>query len=215
MTDTDNVIRAFSADHVVRLTDLSKSQLRYWDRTEFFAPHYASDDRGVPYGRIYSFKDLVGLRTLAVLRKEHKVPLQRLRRLAEKLTNYDQSLWSDLKIYVLGREPHIASVRADYAVNADGQTAPVILLIDIMNDMEEKAEEIRKRSPDQIGKVAKNRYVVRNSWAIAGTRIPTATIRRYIEGGFTVKQILHEYPTLTRADVENAWAHEEGLAHTA
>ena len=69
MGEVVSVIRAFSADHAVRLTGLSMRQLRYWDDTGFFRHRYASEDRRSPYGRVYSFRDIVGLRTLSVLRK--------------------------------------------------------------------------------------------------------------------------------------------------
>ncbi|HEX9903523.1 MAG TPA: MerR family transcriptional regulator, partial [Propylenella sp.] len=98
--DANNVIRAFSAEHVTRLTGLSKGQLRYWDRTGFFRPRFAFEDRSKAFSRIYSFRDLVGLRTLALLRKEHKVSLQHLRKVAEKLSHLKESLWSETVLYV-------------------------------------------------------------------------------------------------------------------
>ncbi len=53
------------------------------------------------------------------------------------------------------------------------------------------------------------------AWVLAGTRIPTGAIRRFAEAGYTVNQILREYPSLTREDVAAALAHEEALAQTA
>ena len=53
MTEEANVIRAFSADHVVRLTGLIHVQLRYWDRTGFFRPEYGPDSPRSPFGRVY------------------------------------------------------------------------------------------------------------------------------------------------------------------
>ena len=51
--------------------------------------------------------------------------------------------------------------------------------------------------------------MLRNAPVIAGTRIPTAAIRRYQEAGYTVEQILAEYPDLTPHDVEAALKYEE------
>ncbi len=65
-----DVFHAFSADQVTKLTGLSKAQLHYWDETGFFSPRYAFENWRSPYSRIYSLKDVVGLRTLSVLRKE-------------------------------------------------------------------------------------------------------------------------------------------------
>ena len=67
-----DVIAALTADHVERLTGLSAGQLREWDKTGFFPPAYAFENRLSPYSRVYSFKDVVGLRTLSILRKTHQ-----------------------------------------------------------------------------------------------------------------------------------------------
>ena len=72
---SEEAIRAFSANHVVHLTGLSHSQLRYWDNTGFFRPRYASENRRSPFGRVYSFQDVVGLRTLGILRKRYGIPV--------------------------------------------------------------------------------------------------------------------------------------------
>ena len=48
MADSNNIIGAFSADHVVRLTGLSRGQLANWDKTGFFSPQYASEHRRDP-----------------------------------------------------------------------------------------------------------------------------------------------------------------------
>ena len=84
MAEITSVIAAFSEASVERLTGLTSAQLRYWDKTGFFAPTYADDDRRTPYSRIYSFKDVVGLRTLGLLRRQHNVSLQHLRQVAKE-----------------------------------------------------------------------------------------------------------------------------------
>ncbi len=70
--------------------------------------------------------------------------------------------------------------------------------------------ELKQRSPHQIGKICKNRFVVRNAATIEGTRIPVATIKRYSEAGFSVSEILDEYPSLTENDIRAALSYEEG-----
>ena len=215
MTDIDNVIRAFSADHVVRLTGLSKGQLAYWDKTGFFAPQYASENRREPYGRVYSFRDVVGLRTLSVLRKRHRISLQRLRKFAESLDNRDTKLWATLKLYVLNRDVYFPDSDADLARNTEGQIAPVLLMQDIIDDVADRARKLSTRAPTQYGHVEKHKFVVRNAPVISGTRIPIAAIKRFHEAGYSVSDILAEYPSLTRQDVLAALEHEERLARSA
>ncbi len=104
--DTENVIRAFSEDHVSRLTGLSKGQLRAWDRSDFFVPHYAYENRRVAYSRVYSFRDVVGLRMIAVLLTEYRVPLREVRRVAVELIRRGYDHWADMKLYVVKRQIH-------------------------------------------------------------------------------------------------------------
>src|SRR5262249_7849130 len=104
MFDLDNIVTAFSAEQVERLTGLSKARLLYWDRIGFFAPSYADDNRRSPYSRIYSFRDVVGLRTLYRLTADFHCSLQHLRKVAETLSHLANDLWSSQVLYVLDRK---------------------------------------------------------------------------------------------------------------
>lgn len=44
---------------------------------------------------------------------------------------------------------------------------------------------------------------------IAGTRIPVDAIKEFADAGYTVPQIMKEYPTLDRRDVEAAISYED------
>src|SRR5208337_1900419 len=161
------VIRAFSAHHVVQLTGLSHGQLSYWDRTEFFKPYYAEGNRRSPYSRVYSFRDVVGLRTIAILRKLYKIPLQQLRRIARDLSQYKDAPWSDLILYVLGkevyfREPDTGSIRG---VRTGQYTH--LALRSIIQDVAAEAEKLKHRTSDQIGRIERHRYVVHRAWVVA------------------------------------------------
>ena len=74
MSIISNVVMAFSEEHVARLTGITVHQLRYWDRTGFFHPAFAADDRKVAFSRVYSFKDVVSLRVLNILRNKYGNP---------------------------------------------------------------------------------------------------------------------------------------------
>ncbi len=75
---------AFSAAHVERLTGLSPAQLRSWDEAGFFKPEMACEDRRRPYSRVYSFRDVVGLRTIGILMRDYKIPLRELKKTAQR-----------------------------------------------------------------------------------------------------------------------------------
>jgi hypothetical protein len=92
--DIGSVIAAFSEDQVERITSLKKGRLRYWARIGFFEPSYIEDDKHVPYSRFYSFRDIVALRTLEMLRVQNNVTLQHLRKVAETLNHLRDDLWT-------------------------------------------------------------------------------------------------------------------------
>src|SRR6478609_9548762 len=95
-------VAAFTADQVCQLTGLTKRQLSYWDHTGFFPSHYADAEGRSPFSRTYDFRDIVGLRTIALLRNKYNVPLQQLRRAGEWLARHHETPWASLIFYVGG-----------------------------------------------------------------------------------------------------------------
>src|SRR5580692_6663613 len=89
----------FTADQVCSLCRISARQLSRWNATGFFKPRYAENEKR-PFNRIYSFRDVVGLRTLGMLRNEHNVPLKELRRIGDELKQTPESDWSKLVFYL-------------------------------------------------------------------------------------------------------------------
>ena len=73
------------------------------DRTKFFAPTYTDENPRSSFSRIYSFKDVVALRTLEMLRVQNGEPLQQLRRVAEKLAELGDELWTSTTLWVLNK----------------------------------------------------------------------------------------------------------------
>jgi uncharacterized protein (DUF433 family) len=198
---------AFTAEHVARLTGLTKRQLGYWDATGFFAPTLVDDHRGRAFGRIYSFRDVVGLRTISLLRKTHRIPLQELRRVGEWLRREHDTPWASLRFGLAGRKVVFADPRAGgrpTEPKGRGQTVLPIALLPIANDMTSAAEKLRERGPEQLGRIIRNRFVVHNAWVVAGTRIPTQAIWNFHAAGFNTDAIIREYPRLSPRDVQAA-----------
>jgi len=215
MLKDKTVIRAFSEEHAAALTGLSRGQLRAWDRAGFFQPNYAFEDRRSAYSRVYSFRDIVGLRTIAVLMKEHRVSLRELRRVADELISRGYDHWADLKLYVLKRKVYFREPGTEKVEGVwDGQYA-MLQVVDVVNDVTDRVKALQKRAPELVGTVEQHKYVVRNTSVIAGTRIPTAAIKRYRDAGYTISQIMKEYPSLKRKDIQAALKHEERLAQSA
>ena len=197
---------AFAADHVCKLTGLSARQLRYWDKTGFFSPALIDEYRQRTFGRIYTFRDLVGLRTIAILRNEHRVPLQELRRVGEWLHRRHDEPWASLEFALKGRAVVFHEPRSGGVVEprGAGQSALPIALQQIANAVSTAASRLRDRSRDQLGQIVRNRYVVHNAWVVSGTRIPTAAIWNFHQAGYSIAAIIKEYPRLGARDVRAA-----------
>ncbi len=203
------VIQAFSEEHVERLTGLTANQLRHWDRTGFFTPSFADENRKAAFSRIYSFRDIASLRVLAILRKKD-VSLQHLRKVSEKLSHLGDDRWIKTTLYVLKKkvvfiEPETEKPREIVS----GQYTFEIRLIDVSADVQKDIDALRRRDDSKIGKVERNRWVAHNAFVIAGTRIPVSAIKNFHDAGYSVAQILKEYPDITDRDVEAAISHAE------
>lgn len=211
-----NIISAFSAEQAERLTGLSLSQLREWDTAGFFQPSYAAENRKSPYSRIYSFEDIVGLRVLSILRNTHRVSLQHLKAVARKLSEYAPQPWSELTLYVLNKEVHFRNPTDGLVQGAvSGQLAVPVPISSVVEDVRARAEQLRHRSSEAVGQVERHRFVVHNEAVVAGTRIPVSTIRSFADAGYSVDEIIREYPSLTREDIEAALSTTAGLTHAA
>lgn len=209
MADDSNVIGAFTEEQAARLSGLKVGRLRYWDKKEFFSPTYRFPDRSRPFSRIYSFKDIVCLRTLAILVNDHKIRLQTLRETLERLLEMDQSRWADQTLYVLGRRVYFQRP-SDQSYEDAGSGQLVLHHIPIrrvIGEVTEAVNKLKRRDPETIGRITKVRNVRGSEAIIEGTRIPVTTIKDFYDEGYTIPEILKEYPTLTERDVRAALRH--------
>lgn len=202
MEGSTNAILALSAEHIERVTGLTARQLAYWDKTGFFKPEYASENRGLPNSRVYSFRDAVGLRTISVLLNAHLVSLPHSKDVARKLATYTDRPWSELRLRVWNR-------RVQFDEPETGATRDVVLgqcillpIIDVIHEVEQRVEKLKTRDQAKIGQFEKHRYISHNKLVIAGTRIPVETILEYVEDGYSTVSILKEFPSLTEADIQ-------------
>jgi DNA-binding transcriptional MerR regulator len=194
---------AFTADQAAELTGLSVNQLRRWDRQGFFRPSLGYENRRSPYSLIYTFRDLVGLRAISRLISEYKVPKRYLRRVSEAL-NRPQDVWAETTLYVLGKQLYLTEPdSADLREPTTGQAAlRHFPLRPIVGEIEDRIKRMSTRTESKIGRTSRSRHVMANSEVVEGTRIPVQTIVEFHREGLTVDQILAEYPSLRREDVQ-------------
>jgi len=206
------VVNAFSADQVVRLTGLTPRQLGYWDRIGFFKPQYAEQGSRSPYSRIYSFKDVVGLRTISILRGKHNVGLPHLKEVAQELSQYSTTPWADIQLKVWKGKVQFDEPDTGKTRGVVDRQYVLLPIISVMDDVQREADKLRHRDVQTIGQISRNRYVAHNLPVVAGTRIPVRAIKRFAEAGYSVAQILSEYPSLTESDVAAALAYDSKAA---
>jgi len=203
---TDNgVIRAFSEEHVERLTRISRRQLQYWDRTGFFSPSLSDAERRRPHSRVYSFRDVMCLKVLNTLRNESRVSLPHLREVKEKLAHLGEDMWAKTTLYVLKRKVNFVNPETELIEEVlTGQVALQIPLEVVQGDMEKRVRSLWERDRQAVGKIQKKRGLASNHAVVAGTRIPVRAIKAFHEAGYTVGQIREQYPLLTEADIKAA-----------
>jgi uncharacterized protein (DUF433 family)/DNA-binding transcriptional MerR regulator len=208
-SQNSNVVSAFTEDHVVRLTGLSRRQLRYWDRTGFFAPSLAYEDCRSPFSRLYSFRDLVCLKIVYALRNEANVSLPHLREVKDKLAHLGEDVWAKTTLYVLNRKVIFHNPETDRKEEVvSGQGILQIPLAVISGDMASAVKALWRREDASIGQIERHRGVAHNQAVIAGTRIPVRSVKAFAEAGYSIDQIMQEYPTLTAEDIRAALAYE-------
>lgn len=209
MSDTNSVIAAFSEDHTSTLTGVTVYQLRYWDRTDFYRPTYAEENRRIAFSRIYSFKDIVALRVLNVLRNQYSVSLPHLREVSERLNHLAENRWTGTKLYVLNKRVIWQETGTPPREIVTGQYVVPMLLGSVIADTERDVKQLNAREDAKHGIIEHSRFVSHNAPVIAGTRITVASIKRFFHAGYTIEQILEEYPDITEKDVKAAIDYDE------
>jgi uncharacterized protein (DUF433 family) len=204
-----NVIAAFSEEQAARLSGVSKFQLRYWDRTNFYVPSYAEENRRMSFSRVYSFKDIVALRVLHVLKNQSGVSLQQLREVGEELAVFgpDPDRWVALDLYVLNKRViwHEPGTDLPQEIESKQYVVPTLSLIKVIADTKRDIEKSHiPRGKSAIGHITQKQYINHNQPVVSGTRIPVVAIKRFAEAGYSVDQIIKEYPDLKPEDVKAA-----------
>lgn len=200
---SSDVIGAFSELQVVGLTGLSKSQLRRWRRDGFIKPSY--DDGGKSaFSHVYSFKDLVNLRVLNSLRNTHKVSLSELKNVGRELSHLGDDRWTATTLYVLNR--HVVFVEPETDRKREITTKQYVVDIPLKVAIQTARQAVQEFNSEhrKAGEVVRNRYVSQNFLVFTGTRVPVSAVREFAEAGYSVEQIINEYPDLTKVDIKVA-----------
>jgi uncharacterized protein (DUF433 family)/DNA-binding transcriptional MerR regulator len=211
VNDNRKVIAAFDEDYAVRLTGVSKGQLRHWNGIGFFVP--AHDEGRGAFSRIYSFSDIVSLKVLNTLRNQFGVSLQHLRGVKERLESLGVDCWTGAKLYVVNKRViwQEAGTGIPQEV-ASGQFIAPVSLDEVLSHTKQDIANLAVRDSHSFGKIKKSRFINHNAPVVSGTRIRVSAIQAFAEAGYSHQQIVDEYPDLTEADVQAALSFKDERA---
>lgn len=195
---------AVSDKRAAKLAGASMRQLRYWEQVGLVVPSVREQISPRNTVRLYSFQDLLELLVAAELRHRPGISLQHIRRLVAYLRarNFNAPL-RELRFATRGKEIYIQY--PDGSWSGDDYPDQLIYRQSIaLDEIGAKIDTVNDRDPEAAGHVVSRRGVHRSKPIFAGTRIPVATVQRYLQAGYDTKAIIREYPSLTPADVETA-----------
>jgi DNA-binding transcriptional MerR regulator len=187
-----------------KLAGISMRQLRYWEQVGLVVPSVREQISPRNIVRLYTFQDLLELLVAAELRHRPGISLQHIRRLVTHLRarDYDAPL-RELRFATRGREIYIQ--HPDGSWSGDPFPDQIIYRQSIaLDEVGAKIDRVNARDPETAGRVVSRRGVHRSKPVFAGTRIPVATVQRYLQAGYDTAGILREYPSLTPDDIEVA-----------
>jgi len=184
-----------------RIAGLTERQVDYWAGTGLVEPAvdtHLSPGRRV---RLYSFIDLLALLVAAEL-KNRKVSLQHIRAIVAHLRSrgYPSPL-TQLTFATVGREVYFMHEDGSW----EGDLRPdQVVIHEVLNLslLRSRITAGTRRDSALSGKVERRRGVMGSKPVLAGTRVPVETVKRYLDAGRTVEQILQSFPALTAEDVE-------------
>ncbi len=203
--DSNLVIAAFTEDQVVRLTGVSRRQLRYWAKDGFFVPSIKMEDENLSDLRLYGFRDLVCLKIISSLRNESKVPFGELRKTKDGLSHLGDDMWAKTTLYLRGKKVVFDNLDTGQKQEAStGQGVLEIPLQVVTGKMEDAVRAMRQRAQESVGKIEQKRRFAQNQPVVAGTRIPVRNIQAFHEAGYSIQDIQKQYPTLETRDIEAA-----------
>lgn len=204
-----SVLMAFTAQQIARLAGISLRQLRYWEQTDVFHPSYVEKRETGPFRRIYSYRDVVTLRTLARLRNDHSVSLHELRSVSAYIRGSSNAPWTNLAIRAYGNHIVFRDPKTGEWMSANpvGQLTWELELAEVGKESEREARKLMTRSAEHFGVITHNRYIMSNAWVISGTRIPVEAIVSLHNSGLSVAEIIEQYPSLVPEDVNAALDH--------
>lgn len=212
----NEVVAIFTPAKAARIAGIRPQQLAAWSRHGVITPREAVETGRLRARHLYSFRDVVVLRTLRTLRERHGVAPKDLRKAADFLRQHYEEPWNTLDFSVMHGELVFKEPRTGLAMSATRHWQQVPEWRELEPLLVEAHNHVRRqtrRQDAQIGKVEAVPSVMGNAPCLAGTRIPTSAIWSFHRAGKSTEEILGEYPSLHPEDIAAAIAYESSHQH--
>jgi uncharacterized protein (DUF433 family) len=206
---TENLL-AIPDKRAAKLARITMRQLRYWEQIGLVTPSIKRQLSPRNAVRLYGFQDLIELLVAAELRHRPGISLQHVQRVIAYLHRSGfQAPLSELRFATHGSDIYVQYPDGTWS----GDPIPdqiVFHQVITLDFLRERVEAVQHRDPDVAGKVVTRRGVLGSKPIFAGTRIPVATVQRYLSAGYSDADIIEEYPSLTPADIKVAREYAPG-----
>ena len=194
---------AISRRRIERITGVKLATVDYWTTTGLVDPEVHTRIKPGTVIRHYGYLDVMALLVVRELR-ERQVSLQHIRSLVAALRGegFTKPL-TEISYAVVGNQVFIQLPNGDWMDGRDpgqGIIQQTLPLAPLRASIRSRLE----RPSDLAGKTEKRRGALGSKPLVAGTRIPVATIHRYLAAGRTAEQIIRSFPALTVADIDAA-----------
>lgn len=195
----DEQLVVFTRARVADLAGVRQSRLNYWERTELVRPTVSERLTPRRAVRLYDFQDMMSVLIIAELRGQ-QISLQHIRQIVSHLRERAFKV-SEVVFAIAGRRVHFQTPDGKWE---DTVQRGQIVLHQVLKlaPLRARVERAADRDPETVGQIERRRGAHGSKPLIAGTRVPVASVRAFLDDGADIGAILAAYPSLEPADVE-------------
>jgi uncharacterized protein (DUF433 family)/DNA-binding transcriptional MerR regulator len=189
------------------LSGASVDQLAYWRKPTRTAPPLLVPGTRRSGRYLYSWADVVALRSIVYLRQEKSLP--RIRRAVDLLRALEADQWEHLARYTLIATKLSILVRTPAGELLDLEQQPAtlvdeVLMADVLGPFNtydgRSVPELRRPRPQ----LTVDPHVLAGYPVIAGTRVPFDVVAGFADEGVPAAEIIEMYPSVNPESVEDA-----------
>ena len=198
-----NDVFVATREQAARMAHIRPARIDYWIRTNVVVPTVDAHLSARTRVQLFNTREMMSLMVASQLR-ERRIPLQHIRAIVQRLRErgYDSPL-SQLTFATEGRQTYIQDEHGEWESGRHPGHAVISESIDL-GLLRARINESRARSKSARGQVETRRGAMGSKPLFEGTRVPVATVTKYLKAGKSTHEVVKAFPTLTADDVEHA-----------